>query len=717
MIMRVQKAAASVLVPFMLFAANGCRGGAADERAITVPANSYPWLGNQLGITNNVPPPWTPLQKEEDAVRYWGGTIDFAHTVLPTQISSQGVELLSRPVTLKIVTSGSALAQSETRGPQVVTQTEAQLTLTTVAGMAPLEISCIHSVAFDGMLRTDISLGAAQTITLNSLTLEVPLRAEVARYFRRFYLYDFDEMKVDRDDYIHSAGSTKFGWEIPFTPYVWLGRPDVGLEWFCESDHSFRPWGKPAALALRPTEDEVVLEVRVIREPLTLRPGEPWQMTFGLSPTPSRPRVPHWRSYRWGGRMDGPPIEVDPQIHNVFSIFWINEPGGLALRTPGLPWPLNPATFDSAKQRLTERHIKYVPYGSLFKVDTSIPEWAVFGKEWSGGRTMAGWKSRQGESQASSVDITVPSFQDYIVNAYVENIRQHDIDGLYFDFGAPGLNPINPNKPEGQWADQGIYYVPLFALRNLYQRLYVATETEKPGFLTIVHGMLPAMCASFVDANVGGEGVQALFNKSGGPQGLAERQRPLEKWYVPDYIAEWSLDWVIAQFGRGVSEFPVVIPEITKYNKVYYQTHPKEVEAYTRGMIALLALVDVHAIWLTNADTKILQRYSAAKAKFGPLNDDVEFHPFWAGHVVVDPPIPNVYPTLYTLPDRALLIVSNLRSTPATVTVDPQLEELGVALTQQQAMDAMTDQSIALDEGGKLALTVPAKDFNVVLLK
>lgn len=700
------------MVVAALFATAGCRQGASGADA---PTDQPVWLGNTLGVTNEVPAPWTPLAMQGNTVTYWGGRIEFGSDGLPQQITSQGTDLLSRPVALAVSTTDGPVT-FQPQGLITEHSTPASVKLAGAASAPKLKLECTSTVEFDGMVRIDAAIVAQEATRLDSVTLELALPRNAATLFRRFYLYDFDAMKVDRDDLPRAAGATDRGFTIPFCPYVWIGTPEAGLEWFCESDQAFRPWGRPDALTLAPQGDELVFRVRMVTQTQSLRPKERWQITFGLSPTPSRPRIPNWRSYRWGGRMEGPPVEVDTRTHRVFSIFWINEPGGLALEYPGMPWPDDPTAFRAALEDLKSRGILYVPYGALFKIDTSIPEWQRFGTEWSGGRTLAGWKSRRGESSGSSVDIAVPSFQDFLVYTYSEMVREYGICGLYFDFGAPGLNPINPNRPEGRLAEQGIYYAPLFALRSLYQRLYVAIRAHKPDFITIVHGMLPAMCGSFVDVNVQGEGLQDLFNVSGMPAGQAERQLADRKWYVPDYVEALPLDWYVAALARRVSEFPLLIPQITKHNKQYFRRHPDEVTAYTRGMIAIAAVCDVHAIWLTNADTELLQRYSAAKARFGPMNDDVAFYPFWNTPVRIEPASPNVYPTLYTLPDRALLILSNLGNAPAAVSVDLGLAGLGVKPTHGVVTEAMTGAAVPVGGDAKVPITVPAKDFVTILV-
>lgn len=697
----------------MLVAFTGCLSGSGGTQP---PGGSgrFPWVGNTLGTTKSVPSPWSPLQVDGDSVRYWGGRIDFGDGPFPAQITSQGTDLLSRPVAFAMRVDGQPATLSGGAKPKVGPQSDAAVTVTTALSDPKWSLRCTHTVEFDGMVRVDAVVAAQKPIRIDSLALQVPIRSEVADYFRRFYTYDFDEEKVDRSDFITSAGSARQGWEISFTPYVWIGKPEVGLEWFSESDETWRPWGRPKALALQPGGSETVLEARVITQPLQLRAGQSWTFTFGLSPTPSRPRLPDWRSYRWGGRTDQPPPEVDTKTHRVFAVFWINE-DDVALQRPGFPWPQDPAAYRVARDKLRQEGVLYIPYGSLFKMDTNIPEWSVYADDWSGGRSRSFWRSRPGGSRPSSICVSSSTFRDFLVWTYVDATRQYDIDGLYFDFGAPGLNCINPKHSHGRLMQQGIYHTSLFDLRDLYKRLYIANREVKPQFLIAIHGMLPAMCSSFVDANVFGEASQELFNTTDLPLNAAETQLAGRKWYVPDYIADWPLDWTLAQVSRDVGTFTILIPQILKYNKEYYRSHGDELDAYTRNMLALAAVADVHAVWTILADLPLMRQFSAAKAKFSPLGDDVECHPFWSEQVGIDPPSSQVYPTLYTCSDGALLTLSNLGENPATVTVDPGLSKLGLDLRQNRAVDAMTGQALPLDGQGKVRVTVQGKDFVVVL--
>ena len=70
-----------------------------------------PWLGNRLGITDKIQPPWKPIGKSGLTLTVWGREYQLAGGFgLPQQIVSQGRELLARPVALELVRGGRSLA-------------------------------------------------------------------------------------------------------------------------------------------------------------------------------------------------------------------------------------------------------------------------------------------------------------------------------------------------------------------------------------------------------------------------------------------------------------------------------------------------------------------------------------------------------------------------------------------------------------------------------
>jgi len=698
----------------------GCLTGA---RSTSQPTSGkrFAWEGNQLGMSQVVPKPWTPLKLDGPAVEWWGGKIDFGQTLLPTQITSQGAELLSRPVDVVLAVGGKAVALPATTGPQVTARSDGAISATTKVDVGNVTITCANTVEFDGMLRVDMTVSAQKACNLGPLTLQMPMKRETAGYYRRFYTYDFETNTVSRDDLANSSGATDRGWQISFCPYVWLGQPERGLEWFCQSDEQWQPHGRQDALALKPSANEVVLEAHMIARPVRLNAGESWTVTFGISTTPSKPPLPNWRSWRYANRRaaaeEGPTAD-DTSRYKVFQIFWSGGPGGLKSDITTQPWPANPAAYQRERQALRQQGILYLPYGSLGGVPTVIPEWSVYGRQWSGGRGVSNWKYRGQPCEGSSTCIDQSTYRDFVIWTYVEAIKQLDLDGIYFDYGAPGLTCISPEHDHGRLASQGIYYCSLFGLREFYKRLYIATHEVKPSIVCLAHGHMPVLAASFVDMELAGESSQRFFNTTDLKWAQAEKQLAGQKWYVPDYVAAWNVPWAIPQMARSDGWFPVLLTEVTRRNHDYWQTHLDEARKYMRGALAMAALLDVHAITSGQIDYESITQYEAAKDRFGPLGDDVAFHPFWEKVVEGDVAPKNaIYPTLYTRPDRALLILSNLSSNTAKVTVDPHLEKLGVKLRDNRATEGMSNQTVPIDADGKVAVTLAGKDLAVITLE
>ena len=710
-----------ILLPIAVAAVvAGCLTGA---RGTSQPASSqrFAWEGNQLGVSQVVPKPWTPLKLNGTAVEWWGGKIDFGQTLLPTQITSQLADLLSRPVSLVLVADGKAVELPATTGPQITARSDGAISATTKVDVGNVTITCANTVEFDGMLRVDMTASAQKACNLGPLTLQIPMKKEIASHYRHFYTYDFETNGVSREDLAQSFGATDRGWQISFCPYIWMGQPERGLEWFCQSDEEWQPHGRQDAIALKPSAKEVVLEARMIARPVRLNAGASWTVTFGLSPTPSKPRLPNWRNWRYavreGAGDEGPPVD-DTSKYTVFGIFWSGGPDGLKSDIPTQPWPARPDAYRRAREALRQQRILYLPYGSLGGVPTVIPEWAVYGDQWSGGRSVSGWKYRGQPAKGSSTCLDQATYRDFVVWTYTEALRRLDIDGIYFDYGAPGLNCINPLHPHGRLAGQGIYYTSLFSLRELYKRLYIATHEVKPSCVVLAHGTMPTLAGSFVDMELDGESSQRYFNTTDLKYQQAEQRLAGQKWYVPDYVAAWSVPWALAQEGRNVGWFSVFLTEVTRRNKAYWESHLDEARKYMRGALAMAALCDVHAITSGSVDAESYTLYEAAKGRFGPLGDDVAYHPFWEKVVEGDvAPKTAIYPTLYTRPDRALLILSNLGPNTAQAMVDPHLEKLGVKLRDNRATEGMSNQAVPIDANGKVTVTIAGKDLAVITLE
>jgi hypothetical protein len=243
------------------------------------------WLDTQEGLSRTVPAPWTALVVDGTAVKPWGRTYRFEQSLLPTELLTGNASVLAGPVRLVAQVAGktvdwkaATVDYRERRADAVVLSGRATAGGLTLRGTTTIE--------YDGMLRADLELLPERgPVEVQSLLLEVPLRAQYARY-----LYHFPGKwgSVANSGFLPAAG-----WASPFKPMLWLGDEDRGLAWFCESDRNWLLSDPKLALTIDRQPATFTLRCRLIDHPV--RVESPLDYTFGLQATPvKRPEKTVW---------------------------------------------------------------------------------------------------------------------------------------------------------------------------------------------------------------------------------------------------------------------------------------------------------------------------------------------------------------------------------------------------------------------------------------
>lgn len=250
------------------------------ERSFDSPLHPV-WLGTQEGLSDEVPAPWTALRVEgantaRPAVRCWGRRYGFAQGLLPSAVMTREAEVLQAPIALTGRADGQPLEWSGERA-RVESARPDIVTLSGGGTSVPFTISGTTRVEFDGMIRCDLTLTPTRPgVTVQELTLEVPVKPEHARY-----LYHFPGRW---GSVANSAYLPKEGWSNAFRPFIWLGDEDRGFSWFCESDRNWFPLDNPAALTIEREQQATVLRCHLIAEETQV--NEPLTYTFGFQATP-----------------------------------------------------------------------------------------------------------------------------------------------------------------------------------------------------------------------------------------------------------------------------------------------------------------------------------------------------------------------------------------------------------------------------------------------
>lgn len=417
-----------------------------------------PWLGTQEGITREVPAPWTPVEAEGDAVRCWGRSYRFTRSVLPTEVETRGAQILAGPIMLTGRASGAPLlwregkvAFSERGGARAVLAGNARAAGVTLSGNTTVE--------FDGMIRVDLKLTPdAGAALLEDLTLEIPLKAEHARY-----LYHFPGMW---GSIANSAALPAEGWTHGFKPFVWLGDEDRGFAWFCESDRNWFPLGKEtavkgmfdrslvstnrnqavsgpdAALTIRREGGTVMLRCRLIQG--EQRITGPLEYTFGFHATP----VKNPEKTVWDYRITH---------HGRYGL----EKGAGGCVTYAADGRINPEQgtaecwyrpgFDSTEHDLPEADRKNIVNRPIFTVkwDGNLSSGSNCGFYWNQRvRGMVAWARKEGKVTLNpSAPFDCKAGQWYhLALTWSDRVRLY-VDGkLLADSPNTGFIPLSPEK-------------------------------------------------------------------------------------------------------------------------------------------------------------------------------------------------------------------------------------------------------------------------------
>ncbi|MCF7838691.1 MAG: DUF6067 family protein, partial [Candidatus Marinimicrobia bacterium] len=230
---------------------------------LQLPDHPPEWYPNEIGITDEVLPRWTPIRLGT-AADPAGTPVETASVVLrdyhlrpsglPARILSRDEELLSGPIELTL--AGAPLDWTRA----LLEQKPGKVVWEARATREALALTLRTTLEFDGMIRYDLTLTPAETTRINDLALSIPYRAAV----------NIEPLQ---------------SWDR-FEPMVMLGDFERGLCWFCESARGWKLGPRPA-IEQTLTGETIDWQIRFIAgEGREI--SEPLSFTWGLQALPVR---------------------------------------------------------------------------------------------------------------------------------------------------------------------------------------------------------------------------------------------------------------------------------------------------------------------------------------------------------------------------------------------------------------------------------------------
>jgi hypothetical protein len=653
------------------------------------------WANNRLGVTDKVPPPWTPMTVAGKTVKCWGRTYNYENSLFPRQVTAQGADILAGPIVLvariggKEVTFQKADQQSVVAAPNQV-----DLNAQTVYGEVTLRVK--SHLEFDGCTKVTVTLTTrGKPVEFEGLELRIPVKPDRALYYHWF--------EATRDPRLTNAGALPDkGLTAHFKPLLWLGDDDRGLCWFSESPKGWQVNDKESTLNVERGKDATLVRIRMMDRPWVL--ASQWQTVFGLMATPMRPNPAGWRNWLIPLNQTNPWGTWSPGFNNLSGT---DDPGTLTPKDPAAMkrWVEDvQQNGETCPYYPTREPCKAIPYSQVvfwagkYRDGMPAPEIKVFGPEWSN-VTRAPGPRRELDEQIPLKEYygTCPnsSFSQYYIYKLNQLMKQVPIDGIYIDgswsFCSNRLHGCGYQDDQGNWQMQ----YNIWAFRELFKRMYCLfyenrerVDTRDPVLHFHTSSWLALPSLSFCHMMLDGE----QYHDAG--QKVGEHFMdivPLDKWR-----AEHT-----AHFGPA----PFILPDIPG--------QWAQAQAPTRELLMLTNLHDT-GIFPGSFNTRLVMRNYQCRRMFGVV--DCEFKGYWKDEWVRCD-TPDGYVSVYRKPDgdKCLLVVGNSAKEDKTLVVRPNLAALKLRRTVDMGVDLETGEKIAL-HGGLLMVSVKARDFRLIAL-
>lgn len=397
------------------------------ESTTTYRRKRYEWEDSEVGYSDEVIKPWTPVKADGASVSVWGRTYRIGRFGLPAGIESLQPEptrghrirqMLADPGRLVVVSRGERM-ELDASEPQLLKSDATEAIYGASAVSERLSYTMTGRMVYDGFYRLDLSLTPVRPVKLDRVSIEVPLQGDMARL-----LFSVGENKRKNNTAIALSEKEGVLWDSAtaarngivkgnFLPYVWVGNEDRGLAWMANSDEGWvLDFDEPCLEVVR-RGDQAIFRINLLNRPETL--DRPIRASFSLQATPVRPRPPggSWReatNFRWdffgpgrGGRPLGGKFPDRQERENISKL---------------------------AREHRKETRV--FPYQNMAIGDKRQQAYRDFLGEWMvvpgyGGRTQ------------------VESHADWCLHCFQWWLEEAPADGLYFDcvFPVPNKNTLN----------------------------------------------------------------------------------------------------------------------------------------------------------------------------------------------------------------------------------------------------------------------------------
>jgi hypothetical protein len=594
----------------------------------------YEWLGHDVGVTDEVIPPWTPLAWDGRTLRMWNKAYVLNGLGLSESIVNDGRPQLSGPMRLEAVVDGERVAV-EAAPPRLVRLTDAAADFESVSRLGELDLRVRTRVEFDGFVYNRMTLEPRQPVTLDRLSLVVEMPAAEGECYC-----------TTAGGWTATAGFTPDEWDASlsssgsrhgsFVPYIFLTDSERGFCWFADNDEHWVIDPDVPEQDLRLVDGTRRLRVHFIGRTATLE--APRTVEYGWIVTPRKPQPKRWRAYQIHFRLPYPKAE---------GVFYRDCDRVINWHYYAAPFPHDMETSRREILQLTSRS-RVVPAAG--QAGESLGVWRDYK-----GRPIkvlaADWGIKPG-ARGSGITVRHPEkdgANDFQVWHWDKWMREARLQALYFDLNylSEEWNFLGGSAyllPDGR-VQPGYSYLGLRKLHKRLRTIFHQNGIEAPNIwlhTTLGHPVYAWM----PDVTMEGENVHPT-----GPQ-----------YDYQDAAHAGRLRAIV--MGRNLGSVPTLMAQATR---------DRDSEHYPFLARQLIGWLQAHDCLPNHVDF-----WPVLASELAVWREDIEFIPYWREDPRVRTETAGVVTSAHARPGHVALWINNTerREVDAEVVVDARALKL-----------------------------------------
>ncbi len=624
-------------------------------------ALQYPWLGNQLGLSRRLLPPFTPLRREKRKLSCLLRDYNLAASGLPEQVYSMGEPLLADSVQL-LVESNGKIETWRYSDFEFTREDDLNINYRTKMQSDSLELRLEGDLEFDGLLRLDFYFKARSNKLPERVYLDIPIRPEMARLFHACG----EGLRMNPGGFLppgegviwksRSISQTHIS---NFIPYIWVGQDGRGISYGADWDQGWAHCQERDAVELhRHADGRVSIRLNLLNQPKELLNDIP--LTLVLMASPVKPMPEGWRG--WSDSFHADATRITRCLYS--NPYW-GSYSSWTSRYPAFEDFDYIAKLVSAKETgvIDQEYIK----SWVDRIMQSAPEEAPIahrnGRDYVSRHTQVGFRISQGLHKKKDISILYPytcnitgadSLREFPVfrdewQGGVHVYQSYSDYAIYylnkmFDYGFGGVYDDNVFlSGKFYWATGNGYIDSAGNIRPSLGLWRVRNYHKRQLTLMVERGMEPWITVHHTNTN----NITVL--------GFATNSMGMEwKYGSHDFQERFSPDYIRAVcHGRQGGFFPTVLDGITGSKNAEERTW------VTRTMLAALLPHEVRPTCPRSSDGKLIGDTLRKFFAFGTHEADCRFYAYWEDDNPVRMPDDKLLTATYRRGDKVLLFIGS----------------------------------------------------------